>query len=36
VKVLGQGNLSKALTIDVDAVSDSAREKIEAAGGSIR
>jgi large subunit ribosomal protein L15 len=36
VKVLGQGNLSKALTIDVDAVSDTAREKIEAAGGSVR
>jgi large subunit ribosomal protein L15 len=36
VKVLGQGNLTKALTIDVDAVSDSARAKIEAAGGSVR
>ena len=36
VKVLGQGNLTKKLTIDVDAVSDSAREKIEAAGGSVR
>jgi len=36
VKVLGQGNLSKALTIDVDAVSTSAREKIEAAGGTVR
>jgi large subunit ribosomal protein L15 len=36
VKVLGQGNLTKSLTIDVDAVSDSARTKIEAAGGSIR
>jgi large subunit ribosomal protein L15 len=36
VKVLGQGNLTKSLTIDVDAVSDAARTKIEAAGGSIR
>jgi large subunit ribosomal protein L15 len=36
VKVLGQGDLSKALTIEVDAVSTVAREKIEAAGGSIR
>jgi large subunit ribosomal protein L15 len=36
VKVLGQGDLSKALTIDVDAVSTAAREKIEAAGGSVR
>jgi large subunit ribosomal protein L15 len=36
VKVLGQGDLSKALTVDVDAVSAIAREKIEAAGGSVR
>jgi large subunit ribosomal protein L15 len=36
VKVLGQGDLSKSLTIEVDAVSTVAREKIEAAGGSIR
>ena len=36
VKVLGQGDLSKALTIDVEAVSSIAREKIEAAGGSVR
>jgi large subunit ribosomal protein L15 len=36
VKVLGQGDLSKALTIEVDAVSAIAREKIEAAGGSVR
>jgi large subunit ribosomal protein L15 len=36
VKVLGQGDLSKSLTIDVDAVSTVAREKIEAAGGSVR
>lgn len=36
VKVLGQGDLSKALTVEVDAVSTIAREKIEAAGGSVR
>jgi len=36
VKVLGQGELSKSLTVDVDAVSTAAREKIEAAGGSVR
>jgi large subunit ribosomal protein L15 len=36
VKVLGNGDLSKSLTIDVDAVSTVAREKIEAAGGSVR
>jgi len=36
VKVLGNGELSKALTVDVDAVSAVAREKIEAAGGSVR
>jgi large subunit ribosomal protein L15 len=36
VKLLGQGDLSKALTIEVDAVSAIAREKVEAAGGSVR
>jgi large subunit ribosomal protein L15 len=36
VKVLGQGDLSKSLTVDVDAVSTVAREKIEAAGGTVR
>jgi len=35
IKVLGNGELSKKLTVDVDAVSASAREKIEKAGGSI-
>jgi large subunit ribosomal protein L15 len=34
VKVLGQGELSKALNVRVHAFSKSAREKIEAAGGS--
>ena len=36
VKVLGQGDLSKALTVEVDAVSAIAREKIEGAGGTVR
>ncbi|MGB1130561.1 MAG: 50S ribosomal protein L15 [Haloferula sp.] len=35
VKVLGQGNVSKKLTIAVDAISASAREKIEKAGGTV-
>jgi len=35
VKVLGQGDLSVALTLQVGAASKSAREKIEAAGGKI-
>jgi large subunit ribosomal protein L15 len=34
VKVLGQGELSKKLTVSAHAFSKSAREKIEAAGGS--
>lgn len=33
VKVLGHGELSKALTVQVNAFSDSAKAKIEAAGG---
>ncbi|MCB9010448.1 MAG: 50S ribosomal protein L15 [Actinobacteria bacterium] len=33
VKVLGDGELTKALTVRVNAYSKSAREKIEAAGG---
>ena len=36
VKVLGQGELSKPLTVRVHAFSKSAREKIEAAGGSCQ
>jgi large subunit ribosomal protein L15 len=36
VKVLGQGELSKALTVHAHAFSKSAREKIEAAGGSVQ
>lgn len=35
VKVLGNGSLSKALTIKVHAFSASAKEKIAAAGGSV-
>lgn len=35
VKVLGDGELSKAFTIEVDKVSAAARSKIEAAGGKI-
>ena len=36
VKVLGRGELSKALTVHAHAFSASARERIEAAGGSCR
>ena len=35
VKLLGQGELSKSLSITVHAASASAREKVEAAGGSL-
>jgi len=35
VKVLGQGELDRALTVRVHAVSVSARTKIEQAGGSV-
>ena len=35
VKVLGNGELTKSLTIAVDKLSESARKKIEAAGGTI-
>jgi large subunit ribosomal protein L15 len=36
VKVLGQGELKKSLTVHAHAFSASAREKIEAAGGSCQ
>ncbi len=36
VKVLGQGEITKALTVHAHAFSKSAREKIEAAGGSCQ
>lgn len=35
VKILGVGELSQALTVTVDAVSASAKAKIEAAGGTV-
>ncbi|MBE6349715.1 MAG: 50S ribosomal protein L15 [Spirochaetaceae bacterium] len=35
VKVLGNGELSKKLTVNVDKVSASAKEKIEKAGGTV-
>jgi large subunit ribosomal protein L15 len=36
VKVLGHGELSKSLTVDVDAITGTAREKVTAAGGTVR
>jgi large subunit ribosomal protein L15 len=35
VKILGDGEVSRALKVTVDAVSKSAREKIESAGGQV-
>ncbi|MFW6011861.1 MAG: 50S ribosomal protein L15 [Desulfosalsimonas sp.] len=35
VKLLGQGDLSVAVDVKVSAVSKSARQKVEAAGGSV-
>jgi large subunit ribosomal protein L15 len=35
VKVLGKGDLTVALRVSVHAVSESARQKIEAAGGTV-
>ncbi len=35
VKVLGGGNLERKITVEVDAVSKSAKEKIEKLGGSV-
>lgn len=35
VKLLGEGELSKAFTVAVDKLSETARQKIEAAGGKI-
>jgi len=35
VKVLGRGDLDRALTVHVDKVSGAARAKIEAAGGQV-
>ncbi len=36
VKLLGQGEISSALTVKVDKASDGAKKKIEAAGGTIQ
>ncbi len=36
VKILGNGNITKKLTVNVDKVSASAKEKIEKAGGSVK
>ena len=36
VKILGRGEINKALTVHAHAFSASAREKIEAAGGSVQ
>lgn len=36
IKVLGNGDLTKSLTVDVDKVSASAKTKIESAGGSVK
>jgi large subunit ribosomal protein L15 len=35
LKVLGRGNLTRKVSVEADAVSESARVKIEAAGGSV-
>ena len=35
VKILGEGEISKKFTVAVDKVSESARKKIENAGGTI-
>ena len=35
IKILGDGELTRKLTIDVDKISASAKEKIEKAGGNI-
>jgi large subunit ribosomal protein L15 len=35
VKILGMGEITKSLTIEIGAVSATAREKIEKAGGTV-
>lgn len=35
VKILGNGEIKNAITVAVDKVSESARQKIEAAGGTV-
>lgn len=36
IKILGNGDITKKLTVEVDKISASAKEKIEKAGGSIK
>ena len=36
VKILGNGNLSRKISLSAHAFSKSAREKVEAAGGSVQ
>lgn len=36
VKVLGDGNLSAKLSVEVNSISESAKNKIETAGGSVK
>ena len=36
IKILGDGDITKKLNIDVDKVSASAKEKIEKVGGSVK
>jgi large subunit ribosomal protein L15 len=35
VKILGRGEITKKLTLKVNGISESARQKVEAAGGSV-
>jgi large subunit ribosomal protein L15 len=35
IKILAKGPIEKALTVRVNAISQAAREKIEAAGGKV-
>lgn len=36
VKVLGNGDITKKITIDVDKISESAKAKVEKAGGTVK
>jgi len=35
IKLLGNGDISVSLTVKIDAISRTAKEKIEAAGGTV-
>jgi len=35
IKILGHGEVTKAFTVDVDAITGTAREKLTAAGGTV-